>query len=653
MRGRQEAERGRKRAAQKTQKRANRCLPRRLRQESLEQRLALSGTGFDGNPYAPDLDFSGIGVQAAVVDEQITLDLFASGAVVSDLNAAGNPSGDTIRLQLDLDDNPTGATLTTDGIFRWTPSAEQMGVQEFIVLAVDEGTPPLADAEVLTIEVFAGNDAPDLADIADAQATPGELFETTVTATDPNGDSLTFVLDRDDSDATVPETATLEQLDNGSAVIRWTPNADNELTDFVFSVIVVDDGSPTLSDCEMFTVSVGADSSSTVDTVPTAFDDTYSLAPPAEPGGEMPSFDLVVGAATGVLANDVDPNGDTLTAELRTQPAHGTITFNSDGSFTYTPETGYQGSDSFTYVATDGVNESNVAVVTITGVELQNTPPQAIPDSYSVTGGGQLVTDATTGVLQNDSDADGDSLTAVAKSQPSHGTLTLSDDGSFTYTPEASYLGTDSFTYVANDGIADSSEVTVTIDVQQNHAPVATADQYQVISGDQLDVSADEGVLANDSDQNGQPLTASILSAPLYGTLTLESDGSFVYTSSSDYFGTDSFEYAASDGSLSSNSVMVVINVRENHAPVAGTEEYSVTEDSVLDVEAASGVMANDSDEDADALNVALLTGPFHGTLALEADGAFTYTPEADYFGADLFTYQASDGLLTSGSTTR
>lgn len=120
MRGWKESQRGRKVTAKNSQRNTTRKLQYALRQEVLEERLALSGTGFDGNPCAPDLDLSLVGTQSAVVGEEFTLDLYASGAYVEDLDADGNASGDTIRLQLDPDDNPTGATLTSDGILHWT-----------------------------------------------------------------------------------------------------------------------------------------------------------------------------------------------------------------------------------------------------------------------------------------------------------------------------------------------------------------------------------------------------------------------------------------------------------------------------------------------------------------------------------------------------
>ena len=127
---------------------------------------------------------------------------------------------------------------------------------------------------------------------------------------------------------------------------------------------------------------------------------------------------LTVAAAAGVLTNDTDVNGDSLTASMVTQPAHGTLSLAADGSFTYTPNTGFSGEDSFTYTASDGTTNSINATVTIT-VSPTVGIPVAASDQYEVTEGQTLLVNAATGVLANDTDAD--PLTAVIETQPSHG----------------------------------------------------------------------------------------------------------------------------------------------------------------------------------------------------------------------------------------
>ena len=186
---------------------------------------------------------------------------------------------------------------------------------------------------------------------------------------------------------------------------------------------------------------------------PMAFDDSYIVDEDTA---------LTV-PASGVLVNDTDADSTTLTAVLVSGPSHGTLTLNTDGSFSYTPAADYNGTDSFTYRANDGQSNSNVAAVTIT-INPVNDPPTAVDDSYIVDKDTALTVPAS-GVLGNDTDADSTTLTTVLVSGPSHGTLTLNPDGSFSYTPAADYSGTDSFTYKANDGQVDSGPATVTIDV--------------------------------------------------------------------------------------------------------------------------------------------------------------------------------------------
>jgi VCBS repeat-containing protein len=170
--------------------------------------------------------------------------------------------------------------------------------------------------------------------------------------------------------------------------------------------------------------------------------------------------------APGVLDNDGDVNGDPLTAVVENQPAHGDLTLNANGSFTYTPQAGYTGSDNFSYRANDGQASSTPAQVALTILPTgANLPPVAFNDSYEVAQGATL-TVSTPGVLGNDQDGDGDLLTAVLASQPADGSLTLNSDGSFTYAPVPGFIGTDSFTYRADDGPARSAPATVTIVVR-------------------------------------------------------------------------------------------------------------------------------------------------------------------------------------------
>lgn len=286
------------------------------------------------------------------------------------------------------------------------------------------------------------------------------------------------------------------------------------------------------------------------------------------------------------------------------------------------------------------------------GVTVPNQTPDAVDDAYEVSQNGVLVVDVAGGVLANDVDPESANLTATIVNGPQHGTLTLNADGSFTYTPDAGYVGPDSFTYGASDGqLGDTA--TVNLVVNQNLAPVASADAYQVDRNGTLTIAAPEGLLANDSDPDATPggLSANLVEGPLHGTLTLNADGSFTYTPDAGYFGADSFTYAASDGIGETPTTVSLSVVNTNAAPEAADDSYAMDKNGALSVSAAEGVLANDADADGTPLNVQLVDGPLHGTLTLNADGSFTYVPEAGFFGEDSFSYRASDGLDTDIAT--
>ena len=355
--------------------------------------------------------------------------------------------------------------------------------------------------------------------------------------------------------------------------------------------------------------------------------------------------------AAGVLANDVDTTGgNAMTAALVAGPSHGNVTLNSDGSFTYTPAANYSGSDSYTYKANDGTVDSNVATVNITVIPVNN-PPVAVDNAYG-TAEDTVLTVATPGILANDSDVDLNPLTSILVTGPSHGTLTQNTDGSFTYTPAANYNGPDSYTYKANDGTVDSNVATVNITVTAvNDPPVTVDDAYSTAEDTALTVAV-PGILANDTDVEGGPLTSILVTGPSHGTLTQNSDGSFTYTPAANYNGTDSYTYKANDGAADSNVATVNITVTPvNDAPLAANDSYTTPQDTVLTA-AAPGVLANDSDVDGGPLTSMLVTGPSHGTLTQNSDGSFTYTPAANYSGSDSYTYKANDGTVDSNVAT-
>ncbi|MFQ5636670.1 MAG: Ig-like domain-containing protein, partial [bacterium] len=206
---------------------------------------------------------------------------------------------------------------------------------------------------------------------------------------------------------------------------------------------------------------------------PVAVDDSYNVD----------EDNVLSQAAPGVLLNDSDPDNDVLSASLETGPSNGALSLNSDGSFTYTPGVDFFGTDQFIYVADDGKGGTATGTVTLT-VNPVNDPPVALSDSYNVTVGSTLNVNAP-GVLQNDSDADGDNLAAAILNNPLNGSLNLNADGSFSYTPDPNFIGIDTFTYAVSDGNNGSASAPVSI-----HVNPAEVTFEEIQSGGSSDVSA-------------------------------------------------------------------------------------------------------------------------------------------------------------------
>ena len=298
-----------------------------------------------------------------------------------------------------------------------------------------------------------------------------------------------------------------------------------------------------------FVITVTAVITDNDNTAPVAVDDVYTTTEDV----------VLLVPATGVLSNDVDAELDALTATLVDLPTTGVLTFATDGGFTYTPTLDFNGVITFTYYASDLYEDSNVAMVTL-AVLAVNDAPIVASDVYT-TAEDVVLTLAAPGVLGNDGDDDGDALTATLAAGPMQGVLLLMAEGGFVYTPTLNFNGVDMFSYYATDGVANSTPVTVTLGVTPvNDAPVAVGDAYSTTENVPL-VVASSGVLLNDSDVESDTLTLVLDDGPTQGALALAVDGGFVYTPTVDYIGGDNFTYHINDGALDSAVVTVTLTV--------------------------------------------------------------------------------------------
>jgi uncharacterized repeat protein (TIGR03803 family)/VCBS repeat-containing protein len=198
------------------------------------------------------------------------------------------------------------------------------------------------------------------------------------------------------------------------------------------------------------------------------------------------------------------------------------------------------------------------------------------------------------------------------------------------------------------EGGPNSASAGVVFRVRMNTPPVAGNDTYS-ISEDMVLIVDWPGVLANDSDADGNMLAAVPVTGPTHGTLTLTPNGSFTYTPSPNFDGSDSFTYEAEDGAGGSTAAMVSISVTPvNDAPVAQSGTASTTAGSPVN----GSLIA--SDADGNQLTYAIVSSGTKGTASITdpAAGTFTYTPNGGATGADTFTFTANDGTVTSNTAT-
>ncbi len=336
-------------------------------------------------------------------------------------------------------------------------------------------------------------------------------------------------------------------------------------------------------------------------------------------------------------ASDVD--GDPLSYSLVTPPAHGSLS-GSAPNLNYSPDLHYFGPDSFTFKANDGTADSNVATVSITVTHVDHPP---VANAQTVT----TTEDTPLPITLSASDVDGDPLSYSLVTPPVHGALSGSAPN-LTYTPDLHYHGPDSFTFKANDGFVDSNVATVSITVTHvNHPPVVTQPSNQTSAEGQtvsLPIAA--------SDPDGDVLSYSATNLPAELSIN---PATGVIAGTLDYGAALSSPYlvtvTASDGSLQDSKTYSWTVSHTNRAPVAANDNYTTNENTLLSI-TAPGVLSNDTDVDGDALTAVLVAGPTHGTLTLNANGSFSYTPATNYNGSDSFTYNANDGSLDSNIAT-
>ncbi len=355
------------------------------------------------------------------------------------------------------------------------------------------------------------------------------------------------------------------------------------------------------------------------------------------PGGGFDQVNIG-GAATLGGALDV-----VVAPQLCVANSYAVLTYASVGAADFATKTGLTGLAGGRSLQTS--REATEYLLNAVGAPC-NTAPAAADDGYAVDEDATLVV-APAGVLANDSDADGDSLTAVLVSGPSHGSLTLNPDGGFTYAPAANYHGPDSFTYQVSDGQATSNAATVSIVVRPVADPPVARDDAVTIDEDSGPGAID--VLANDATgPDGGTLTVSSTGSAAHGAVSIVA-GTVQYVPAANFHGTDSFTYTIGDGLGGVAAATVTVTVRPVNdapslAPIAGVS---------VEAGAAIAFTLAATDVDGDRLAFSAASLPAGATLD-PLTGAFAWTPAAAQAGAHTITFRVTDpgGLFAQQSAT-
>lgn len=525
--------------------------------------------------------------------QSVTLDEDTTTAITL---SASDVDGDTLSYA--VVSAPSHGTLSgTAPNLVYTPTANYNGTDSFSFKASD-GTANSNTATV-NLSVLSVNDAP----VSSTQSVTLDEDTTkgiTLAASDVEGDALTY------SVVTPPTKGTLS---GSGANLVYTPNANfNGSDSFSFKA---NDGA---ADSNTATVNLSV---LPMNDAPASSDQTVTT-------------DEDTARAIMLSASDVD--SDSLTYSVVNAPTHGTLSGNAP-NLTYTPDTDYNGADSFTFAASDGKATSNATV------SISVTPVNDAP----VASGQSVTTDEDTArnITLIASDKEGDALT-YSVTQPAHGTLSGTAPN-LVYTPAANYNGADSFLFHVNDSSTWSNTATVSISVTSiNDAPVAISQTVDIAE----DMVRPITLIASDVERD--PLTYAVVSAPTHGTLSGAAPN-LTYTPVANYNGPDSFTFKANDGTSDSKVTTISISLAPlNDAPIALRDTASTRKNTAITI----SVTSNDSDVDGDVLTVTSVTQGANGTVALAGGGSVTYTPKRNFFGTDTFSYTISDGKGSTATAT-
>ncbi|MEE9313269.1 MAG: Ig-like domain-containing protein, partial [Rhizobiaceae bacterium] len=414
---------------------------------------------------------------------------------------------------------------------------------------------------------------------------------------------------------------------NADGTVKYTPN-----TGFVgqdtFTYTITDDKGAT--DTATVTIDVKAPANTT-DAVNDASDATKDK--PQE---------------IDVLANDTDAEGDDFKVTDTTDGLNGTVKILPNGKVEYTPNTGFVGTDIFTYTITDDKGATDTATVTVT---VKDDVPANSVDAVDDAAVAEMDKPQEIDVLSNDTDPEGDTFTVTDVTNGANGTVKILPNGKVEYTPNAGFTGSDTFTYTVTDANGATDTATVTVDVKDT-APANSVDAVDDVANAAYDTPVKINVLSNDSDPEGDAFTVTSVTDGQGGTVTIAADGQVIYTPNPGVYGVDTFTYTITDAKGATSTATVSVTIEGPTDPANSVVAVDDTAVAAHDTPVKIDVVGNDTDPEGDAFTVTSVTDGQGGSVTIAADGQVIYTPNPGVYGVDTFTYTITDAKGATSTAT-
>jgi hypothetical protein len=549
---------------------------------------------------------------APIADQEV-----AVGMTLLITNSASDPDSDQLTFSLGSG-APVNATINaSSGLFTWAPTQAQIGNHAFSVIVTDNGFPSLSATQSFSVLVVQSNSPPTLAPISNQELALGMPLVFTNSASDPNGDQLTFSLG--------PGAAINATLNATNGVFTWTPTSA-QLGSNNFSVIVTDNGFPSLSATQSFDVFV----------VPSNSPPT--LAPIA-------GQEVAIGMTLTVTNVATDADGDQLTFSLGAGAPDNAGIDPSTGLLTWAPTQAQIGNHAFGVIVTDNGFPSLSATQSFSVLVVQsNSPPTLAPISNQ-----ELALGMTLVFTNSASDPDGDQLTFSLGSGVATNATLNTTNGVFTWMPTPDQLGSNNFSIIVTDNGFPSLSATQRFDVFV--VPSNSPPTLAPIADQEVPVGMTLTVTNAASDPDGDQLTFSLgAGAPANATIN-PSSGLFTWAPTQAQIGNHPFSVIVTDNgfpSLSATQSFSVLVVQSNSPPSLAP---------IPNQELALGMTLlftnSANDPDGDELTFSLGSGVATNATINATNGVFTWMPTPDQLGSNNFSIIVTDNGLPSLSATQ